>query len=190
MCGGVVLEPLASYLDSFLQPAVFKLQQCLRDTKHFIQVYEGLKISENAILVFLDISALYTSIPHCDIKSVVFTTLDSRQDQIPPTHFLMDQLDLILDKNYFRFGDQFFYQIKGVAMGSAVAPSVANLFMGLLGKEFILNADNNPFMSHIKHYYRYIDDLILVYEDPDSLVAFMTWLNSRHDYHFLLTVPS
>lgn len=45
-------------------------------------------------------------------------------------------------------------------MGSAIAPSIANLFMGALKRDFILNSDINPYMGRVKHYYRYINDLV------------------------------
>lgn len=116
------LEPLAVYLDSILQPFVLNIPQgfeLLRDTKHFIQRFEGLTILDEAIIATLDVNSLYTLIPHNIICLVISTCLDKRPNMNPPTYFLMELLDLILDKNYFKFGDQFYCQVRGVAMGSA-----------------------------------------------------------------------
>lgn len=139
------MAPLAVVLDSFLQPFVLKLPQSLKDTKHFINLYENLPFPEDAILMTLDVNALYTSIPHEGVRNIVSRILDSREDKTLPTYFLMELLDLVLDKNYFKFGSDFFMQIKGVAMGSPVAPSIANLFMAHLEELFILNPVTNPF---------------------------------------------
>lgn len=117
----------------------------LRDTKHLIQVIEGLNVPADSVLVTLDVNSLYTSIPHNDIRTVIYDSLESRRELDPPTQFLMELLDLVLDKNYFRFGDQCYLQVKGVAMGSAAAPSIANMFMESLERRFILNPDANPF---------------------------------------------
>ena len=41
--------------------------------------------------------------------------------------------ELVLTLNAFQFEDKFFLQIKGTAMGTRMAPSYANLFMGKVG---------------------------------------------------------
>lgn len=61
--------------------------------------------------------------------------------------------------------NNFLYQISGVAMGSAVAPSIAYLFIGKLEEEYILNPRSNPYYRFIKHYHRLIDNLIFILED-------------------------
>lgn len=63
-------------------------------------------------------------------------------------HFLLDLMDIILEKNYFQFENQFYYQVKGVAMKKVSAPSITNLFMAQLEKEFINNAASNPFFEY------------------------------------------
>lgn len=50
-------------------------------------MYEGLSIHENSLLVTLDVNALYTSIPHEDIRLVISTVLDSRDHKDPPSNF-------------------------------------------------------------------------------------------------------
>lgn len=157
------------------------LSQSLKDTKHFIQIYKGLSISDDSVLFTLDVNALYISIPHENIRTVISTVLDSCNFLDPPTFFLMELLDLILDKNFFRFGDQFYFQIKGVAMGSAVTPSIANLFMGHLENLYILNPTNNPFFNSVTHYYRNNDDLIFIYNNPETVNDFVKWLNEIHE---------
>lgn len=59
-----MLEPLAQYLDVFLQPFVSQLASFIKDTKDFINKIEGMTIPETSSLVTLDVTALYTSIPH------------------------------------------------------------------------------------------------------------------------------
>lgn len=40
----------------------------------------------------------------------------------------MELVDTIIEKKYFIFEDTFYFQIKGVAMGSCFVPSGGNLF--------------------------------------------------------------
>lgn len=89
----------------------------LKDTTHFIKTVEGKTIEETSVLVKLDVSSLYTSIPHDDIHLVIDLYLDNRQIMQPPKYFLLELLDLIIEKNYFTFEEDYYYQTRGVAMG-------------------------------------------------------------------------
>lgn len=51
--------------------------------------------------------------------------------------FLADSLKFILKNNYFLYGDDVYWQQKGTTMGTRVAPSFSNLFMGAFEEEHI-----------------------------------------------------
>lgn len=59
------------------------------------------------------------------------------------------------------FLDQFFRQVKGVAMGANLAPGYANLTMGYWDEGHIWA--KNPFAEHIVFYGHYIDDNLLIW---------------------------
>lgn len=65
-------------------------------------------------------------------------------------------------------------------MGSAFAPSAANLYMDRFEQTYILNAQFNPYYEHLSCFYRYIDNIFCVYDDPDTYPAFQVWLNQLH----------
>ncbi|XP_041424662.1 uncharacterized protein LOC121395364 [Xenopus laevis] len=80
-------------------------------------------------------------------------------------------------------------------MGSAVAPSFANLFVYKLEKAFFLR---EPYLVYIKHYYRYVDDILILWEGPANLFEEMvneanrshstlkfTMESSQHEINFL-----
>lgn len=64
---------LADFLivDHLLQPHVKRISTYLQDTRDFILKIEGTPIPANSILAPLDVTSLYTSIPHQDIRSTV-----------------------------------------------------------------------------------------------------------------------
>lgn len=68
----------------------------------------------------------------------ISAALDSHRNTDLPTHFLLDVLYLIFERNYFRFGTLFHLQFNGVAMGISGAPSMTNLFMLDWESRFIL----------------------------------------------------
>lgn len=142
-----------------------------------IRKIEGTSLPENAVLLTLDVSALYTNILHTEAYRVVSLFLDQRNEQHPPTHFLLEILELILEKNYFRFMHRHFLQIKGITMDLATAPSIVNLFMSISEQEYIFT-DTNPFLQNILFFKRYIDDLVMIYAQENSVLDFIQWLNT------------
>ncbi|XP_062833196.1 uncharacterized protein LOC134297981 [Anolis carolinensis] len=177
-----ILEPIAQFIDHFLQPFVPLNTSFIKDTKHFINIVEALTIPERAILMTLDIEALYTNIPLDEARSVVKDILDTCKSLVPPTHFLMDLLDIVLEYNYFSFDKQFYLQTFGIAMGSPLAPSIANLFVSHLESKFIFNTTNNPFFSDIFYFGRFLDDIFIVMSSHAVADQFYRWINTLHKH--------
>ena len=83
---------------------------------------------------------------------------------------------MILTMNNFTFNDSHYLQIHGTAMGTKMAPSFANLFLGLFEKNSLRNA---PFQPHT--WLRYIDDIFMIWtESPENLKSFIDYLNNIH----------
>ena len=83
---------------------------------------------------------------------------------------------MILTMNNFSFNDNHYLQIHGTTMGTKMAPSYANLFLGY----FEANAlENAPFKPHT--WLRYIDDIFIIgTEGLDNLKIFIDYLNNIH----------
>lgn len=112
----------------------------------------------------MDVNSLYTNIPHETARWVVQNVLDKRCDLFPPTHFLMDLLEIVLEKNYFVQENRFFLQVNGVAMGSPIAPSIANLYMASLEEQYVLNSEANPLLEDLIMVKRFLDDYVIIFK--------------------------
>ena len=79
-------------------------------------------------------------------------------------------------KTYFLFNDSIYDQIDGVAMGSPLAPVLANLFMGHYEHKWIQG------YSAIGpgHYRRYVDDLFALFQIEEQADLFFSYLNKQH----------
>lgn len=176
---GFLHEPVSKYIDFIIQPFVKRITSFLQDTTDFINKIEGRHIPSSSLILSFDVVSLYTNIPHEELREVLQDIFNKRETQHPPSHFLLDLVNFLTDYNYFRYDQDYFLQTKGVAMGSAFAPSTTNLFMERFKKKYILN-DLNPFCQHITHYYCFIDDIFCVYNDPPSYHLFQEWLNQVH----------
>lgn len=176
---GSVLEPLAVYVDSFLQKIVKNLPGCLKDTGDFLANIDHIDCTNVQWLCTLDIKSLYTNIPVNEgIEAVREKLNENSQLSNQTIAFLITLLEIILTKNYFRFGSDFFLQQQGTSMGSPVAPSLANIFMS---KFELAYAIGGPHAHHINKWMRYVDDIFLLWQGTESeLDAFIEFLNSRH----------
>ena len=70
---------------------------------------------------------------------------------------LLELLKLVLYKNNFDFNGKHYLQIGGTAMGTKLAPSYANLFMGQLEKKLLQGYHIKP-----RTFLRFIDDIFLI----------------------------
>ena len=78
---------------------------------------------------------------------------------------------LIMNNNMFQFGNVFFKQQSGTAMGAPPAPGFATLSYGTHKESFLQN--KSPCLLYYK---RYIDDMFLIWrKHPDPIVDAREW---------------
>ena len=76
-----------------------------------------------------------------------------------------DLVRIILTMNNFTFNSKHYLQKHGTTMGTKMAPSYANLFLGKFEHDALLNS---PYQPHI--WLRFIDDIFMIWtEGPEKL---------------------
>lgn len=113
--------------------------------------------NRDSFLVTLDVSSLYTSIPHDDGINASGYYLEKNYDGPIPKEHILKLLRLVLENNHFIFDNQNYLQIMGTAMGSAIAPAFASLFMGKLEEEFLNTQTIKPTM-----WLKFLDDILYI----------------------------
>ena len=89
---------------------------------------------------------------------------------------ICDLLKLVLTCNNFQFDNKYFLQTGGTAMGTKLAPSFGNIFMGWLEENFVHTYEKQPLM-----WKRYIDDVFIIWQHgKPELIRFVKHLNSKH----------
>ena len=169
-------ERISEFVDYHLK-LVQTLPSYIKDTTHFLLQLQNLgSLPENAILVTLDVSSLYTNIPYKEGEDTCRHFLNTRPLKSIPTERICDLIRMILGMNNFSFNGQHFLQTHGTAMGTRMAPSYANLFMGNFEHLAIENAPLKPIV-----WWRYIDDIFMIWtEGEDNLKTLINYLNSIH----------
>ena len=172
-----VVMYISHFIDHHLQPLVHKLPSHVKDTNDFLNKLLTIgKLPSNSLLVTLDVSSQYTNIPHNEGINACDHFLRTDPHNTIPTGTICDLIRMILTMNNFTFTDSHYLQIHGTAMGTKMAPSFANLFLGLFEKNALRNA---PFQPHT--WLRYIDDIFMIWtESPENLKIFIDYLNNIH----------
>ena len=136
------------------------------------------EVLQNALLVTLDVSSLYTNIPHNEGITACRHFLDTsdRNSSTVGTETLCDLIRMILTMNSFTFNDKHYLQIHGTAMGTRMAPSYANLFLAKFETDALSRAPHQPHT-----WWRYIDDIFMIWTHcVNDLHTFTSYLNGIH----------
>ena len=75
----------------------------------------------------MDVSSLYTNIDHKEDAKACFKKLEKNKSI--PSIVIKNLILMILKSNAFRFGNYYYRQTTGTAMGTPMTPNYANLFM-------------------------------------------------------------
>ena len=103
----------------------------------------------------------------------VYSNVSPTQPNFDRKHF--KRLLQMATSGEFLYKDRLFNQIDGVAMGSPLGPTLANLFLANLERNWMSTA-NSPL-----EYYRYVDDIFAVFnKHNDTSELFLQYLNTQH----------
>ena len=87
---------------------VFRLPSYVQETTDYLTELSPSDISEETLLVSLDVVSLYTNIPHKDGIEACRKVWNTRETMDPPTKSLVDLLTLVLKYYIFEFnGDHY-----------------------------------------------------------------------------------
>ena len=169
---------LARFADHHLKPIAEQLPSYVKDTGSFLRKINKIgKVPKNSILVTMDVSSLYTNIPHREGLNAVARALEARTNRSVPTRVLLKFLSMILHLNNFCFNDTNYIQTKGCAMGSKCSGSYADIFMGDFEARHIYPRING---KH-KAYTRFKDDIFLIWTGGEAaLLDFFQEINAVH----------
>lgn len=164
-----ITSPASEILDFILRSAIHACPFVLNDSRDLVIELDKLKITQNFLLVTADFTSLYTNINLDDLRRsiVAFLNIDARNDFVLDSSNPLSQpvviaarlMDIVLKNNYFKDPENSWYhQIKGIAMGTSAAPSLANIYLHKLESKVIARSKVKPLF-----YKRYIDDLMMLW---------------------------
>ena len=177
-------ENVSKLVDHWLQSYVKSLPSHIQDSTHMLRNLRNWNeaygpFREGTRLVTIDVVGLYSNIPHEDIRTALQHFLDNYpRNDVPPTNRILELAEHVLKNNVFRFDEKVYQQVFGTAMGTPLAPSAANLFMGWLEAQLLTNS---PVPVQEEMWRRFIDDIFLLWTGTeDELDQFFSHLNGFH----------
>ena len=144
------------------------------------EAYPDQKLPSGSIIFSVDVTNLYGNIPTTEaiteatqLLMLHYQDIDMMGLDVPDVTKLLNHC---LSNNYLKFGEKYYRQTTGIAMGSRVAPPLAIIFMGALEERYNTTSTTKPAI-----YMRYVDDVFGVWTDgPASLQAYFNHINGAH----------
>ena len=129
----------------------------------------------------LDVTSLFTNVP---VKKTIEIIKNKMEEGIYTCDIdhgaFIKLLETALSVNVIEWGEDYFVQKNGVAMGSSLSPILANLFMEWLETEQVgrINKGN----LNIIKWVRYVDDILIIYKgERVELIKFTDNINKINE---------
>ena len=173
---GSLTETLSAFIDEILRKYSKLARSYVKDTSHFLQINNDVNINQGDLIATVDVTALYTNIPHQDGITRIIKYLRKHGATAKEIELCQEILPHILQKNYFEFNSQYYLQISGTAMGTRCAPNYAIIFMAELEEDYLNTCTLKPSL-----WKRYIDDIFMIWQHGlEELNIFLEQLNNFH----------
>ena len=183
------IRPILSAIGTFnyncaklLVPLLNPLTQneyTVKNSIEFAKEVSTFKFSEPLFLASFDVKSLFTNIPLEETIDICLN--ECERLNIVPFNLTRKQfkafLDISVKESIFIFGDQLYKQVDGVAMGSPLGPTLANLFLCYHESKWL--ADCPDEFKPLK-YSRYVDDCFLAFKSKEQANKFLDYLNKQH----------
>ena len=191
--GTTVNDPLPPF-----RPILSAIGTCNYNlAKFFVPIFEQFTINEynvkdyfsfckeiidkdpNLFIASFDIQSLFTNIPSDETINISVDLVFHKKKKVKEMlkrHF-KQLLTLSVKSSCFLFNDVYYKQVDGVAMGSPLRPTLANLFLVYYEHKLL---EKYPLQFRPKYYRRCVDDIFLMFESRDHVKKFLKYMNSRH----------
>lgn len=130
------LYRLSGYLHKVFAPLVRKGSTFIHNSSDFIEKVRNVTVDDDEIMVSFDVKSLFTSIPVDFTVEVCWTALqydDGLGERTPIEEpDLLKLLQFCLENTYFLFRGVIYKQVHGIAMGTSISVTTANLTMEAL----------------------------------------------------------
>ena len=179
-CSGTWMNAWSKWLDYWLQKLKHQVPTHTRDSQQLLDELAELNLPPNAILVTADANSMYNNIDTDHAIEVITWWLEemAESDSLPP-NFPLEAVQFamkcIMRNNIFEWGDLYFLQLLGTAMGTSAAVMWATLYFGYHEVHTLIPKYSN----NLLYFRRFIDDMFIIWlrDDTDAWPKFCADVN-------------
>ena len=167
---------LSQYLNELLKPFTSN-KYTAKDSFSFAEDIRSQQSSQ--YMASLDIDSLFTNIPLSETIDICCELLFEENDVVDglTKDDFKQLLTIATTESFILFDNTYYQQIDGVAMGSPLGPTLANIFLGYHEIRWLTHC---PPEFKPTYYRRYVDDIFLLFENAECLDKFKKYMNSQH----------
>ena len=173
---GTPTYKLAKFLVPVLEPLTTNAYT-IKDSFTFAEELQS--FDSKLVMATFDIESFFTNIPLQETIDLCVENLfqdRTRVDNLSNDSF-RELLTRTMSESLILFDQQFYKQHDGVAMGSPLGPTLANVFLCYHEKIWLQNCPSE-FKPVI--YRRYVDDTFLLFRSKHHIDKFRNYLNRQH----------
>ena len=174
---GSAQHQLVQWLTSVIDPVLsLYFAHCISDSFTFAHKIRTFDFLPSVFLCSYDICSLFSNVPLTETIEICADALYNGELTPPPfPRAVFDEMMQTATSSVeFSFNNIMHRQIDGVAMGSPLGPSLANIFVGYC-KALLFERVKKSCL-----YYRFVNDTFAAFNDEDECNEFLSHLNSLH----------
>ena len=173
---------LAKWMEKQLKPFVDN-RYSVPSSSTFVDQLSQLKPTASDTCVSFDIKSLYTNVPLDEVIDDIAATVYS--DTAVSPYFRESKITKTVFKNILRtcsrsifvYNKKLYMQKDGVAMGSPLAPLLADWFVTRIENKIL---SDSKVLCRPTFYRRYVDDIFAVFKSMEERDEFFNVLNNMH----------
>ena len=166
---------LSKWLCTLLTPLIPN-DYTIKDSFSFVEEFNNLD-NNNKFLISFDIQSLFTNVPLAETLDIAVNLIHTNNTNFPVSKTDLKKLFLFAtSETHFLFNGSYYDQVDGLAMGSPLAPVLANLFMSHHERNWLSNYSG----STLLFYRRYVDDIFCMFPNEQDAMLFFDYINLQH----------
>ena len=184
-CAGTALNDLSRWLDYWLQKLKPFLPTYIRDSTQLLDQLKDLgPLPPGAKVFTADANSMYTNIDTDHAIDVIGKWLDSLEGRLPPNFPLAavkEAMKLVMRNNLFEYGDLYFLQLLGTAMGTSAACMWATIYYSVHEIGSLLP----NYGKYLLIFKRFIDDMFGIWYDNGNPTAWDNFKAETNNFGIL-----
>ena len=178
---GLFGEMASKFVDYYLQQIRHTILTYLYDSYKLLDNLSSIKLEKNTEvrLLTVDADSFYTTIKLTHTMESLRLWFDTYGDELLPgfpVKLVLHLNGIIMKSNVFRFGDTYFIQLIGIAMGTSMACMYAMLYYTVHERIFLLP----KYRDNVLYLRRFIDNIFALWKDTIQL----RWRDFQNDLPF------